>query len=157
MQATGEIFCVSTASQMKKKRKSRWKNGVIRRKKSCSHLNSKDNPNTAESGDGEEDEEEEDVKLAESEDPEKMKDVECESMEVDECARAEGPTDSTEVVQNNISESWDIDNTTSTVDEVVSVETVQNNVTDVQNDVQASENTEPKRTEPIAEDSSGMG
>ncbi|KAK7158169.1 hypothetical protein R3I93_009389 [Phoxinus phoxinus] len=147
---------INTASQMKKKRKSRWKNGIIRRKKYCSHLNSKDNPNTAESGDGEEDEEEDDVKLAESEDPEKMKDVECESMEADECARAEGPTESGEVVQNNISERWDIDNTTSAVDEVLSVETVQSNVTDVQNDVQASENTEPERTEPIAEDSSGV-
>ncbi|KAK7146908.1 hypothetical protein R3I94_009676 [Phoxinus phoxinus] len=147
---------INTASQMKKKRKSRWKNGIIRRKKSCSHLNSKDNPNTAESGDGEEDEEEDDVKLAESEDPEKMKDVECESMEADECARAEGPTESGEVVQNNISERWDIDNTTSAVDEVVSVETIQSNVTDVQNDVQASENTEPEKTEPIAEDSSGV-
>ncbi|CAM4704056.1 unnamed protein product [Leuciscus chuanchicus] len=147
---------INTASQMKKKRKSRWKNGFIRRKKSCSNLNSKDNPNTAESEDGEGDEEEYDVKLAESEDPEKMKDVECESMEADEFSRAEGPTEYTEVVQNNISERWDIDNTTSTVDEVVSVETVQNNVSDVQNDVQASENTEPKRTEPIAEDSSGM-
>jgi len=157
MQASGEIFCVSTASQMKKKRKGRWKNGFIRKKKACSHLNSKDNPNTAESGDGEEDEEEDDVKLAESEDPEKMKDVECESMEADECARADGLPESTEVVQNNISERCDLDNTTSTVDEVVSVETVQNNVTNVQNDVQAPENTEPKRTEPIVEDSSGMG
>ncbi|XP_077070914.1 ATPase family AAA domain-containing protein 2 isoform X2 [Siphateles boraxobius] len=147
---------INTASQMKKKRKSRWKNGVIRRKKSCSHLNSKDNPNTAESGDGEDDEEDYDVKLAESDDPEKMKDVECETMEADECARAEGLTESTEVVQNDISERWDIDNTTSAVGEVVSVETVQNNVTDVQNDVQASENTELKRTEPIAEDSRGM-
>uniref|UniRef100_A0A673MYW3 ATPase family AAA domain-containing protein 2 n=1 Tax=Sinocyclocheilus rhinocerous TaxID=307959 RepID=A0A673MYW3_9TELE len=84
-----EIFCLSTASQMKKKRKNRWKNGFIRRKKSCSNLNSKDNHNTAESGD-EEEEEEEDGKLAESEDAEKMKDVECESMETDGCALCMG-------------------------------------------------------------------
>lgn len=134
---------------MKKKRKNRWRNGVIRRKKSCSHL--KDNPNTAESGDEDEDEDD-DGKLAESEDPEKMKDVECESMEADECA------ESTAVVQNNISnEGREHDNTTSAVDEVVSVETVQNNATDGHNDVQASESTEPKRTEPSAEDSSGVG
>lgn len=142
---------------MKKKRKNRWRNGFIRRKKSCSHLNSKDNPNTAESGDEEEDEDD-DGKLAESEDPEKMKDVECESMEADECARAEEPTESTAEVRNNISnEGREHDNATSAVDEVVSVETVQNNATDGQNDVQASESTEPKRTEPSAEDSSGMG
>ncbi|XP_051720603.1 ATPase family AAA domain-containing protein 2-like isoform X2 [Ctenopharyngodon idella] len=147
---------INTASQMKKKRKNRWRNGFIRRKKSCSHLNSKDNPNTAESGDEEEDEDD-DGKLAESEDPEKMKDVECESMEADECARAEEPTESTAEVRNNISnEGREHDNATSAVDEVVSVETVQNNATDGQNDVQASESSEPKRTEPSAEDSSGM-
>uniref|UniRef100_A0A8C1IHF2 ATPase family AAA domain-containing protein 2 n=1 Tax=Cyprinus carpio TaxID=7962 RepID=A0A8C1IHF2_CYPCA len=116
-----------TASQMKKKRKNRWRNGFIRRKKSCSHLNSKDNPNTAESGDEEEDEEE-DGKLAESEDPEKMKDVECESMETDCCARTEEPLESTAVAQNNniSNEGQECDNTASAIDE----------------------STEPKRTGP---------
>ncbi|XP_067304167.1 ATPase family AAA domain-containing protein 2-like isoform X1 [Pseudorasbora parva] len=148
---------INTASQIKKKRKSRWKNGFIRRKKSCSYLNSKDNSNAAESGDGEEDEEEDDGKLAESEDPEKIKDLECESMEADVSVRADGATESTEVVQNNNSnEGGEHDNTISSVDEVASVETVQNNATDGQNDVQASESIEAKRTEPCAEDSSGM-
>uniref|UniRef100_A0A673MSJ9 ATPase family AAA domain-containing protein 2 n=1 Tax=Sinocyclocheilus rhinocerous TaxID=307959 RepID=A0A673MSJ9_9TELE len=138
--AVNEIFCLSTASQMKKKRKNRWKNGFIRRKKSCSNLNSKDNHNTAESGD-EEEEEEEDGKLAESEDAEKMKDVECESMETDGCARAEEPTESTAVAQNyNIpNEGQEPDNTASAEDEVVNVETIQNNATDGHNDVQESE------------------
>ncbi|XP_050988099.1 ATPase family AAA domain-containing protein 2-like isoform X2 [Labeo rohita] len=144
---------INTASQMKKKRKNRWRNGFIRRKKSCSNLNSKDNPNTAESGDEEEDEEE-DGKLAESEDPEKMKDVECESMETEACA--EGSTESTAVAQNNnISNEGQGDNTASAVEEVINVETVQNNATDGQNDVQESESTEPKRTEPSAEDNTG--
>uniref|UniRef100_A0A8C1WZQ3 ATPase family AAA domain-containing protein 2 n=1 Tax=Cyprinus carpio TaxID=7962 RepID=A0A8C1WZQ3_CYPCA len=114
------------------KRKNRWRNGFIRRKKSCSNLNSKDNPNTAESGD-EEEEEEEDGKLAESEDAEKMKDVECESMDTDGCARAEEATESTAVAQNNNipNEGQEPDNTASAEDEVVNVETVQNNATDV--------------------------
>uniref|UniRef100_A0A8C1ZFB1 ATPase family AAA domain-containing protein 2 n=1 Tax=Cyprinus carpio TaxID=7962 RepID=A0A8C1ZFB1_CYPCA len=135
--------------QMKKKRKNRWRNGFIRRKKSCSNLNSKDNPNTAESGD-EEEEEEEDGKLAESEDAEKMKDVECESMDTDGCARAEEATESTAVAQNNNipNEGQEPDNTASAEDEVVNVETVQNNATDGHNDVQESEGSEPKRTEP---------
>uniref|UniRef100_A0A8C1MC41 ATPase family AAA domain-containing protein 2 n=1 Tax=Cyprinus carpio TaxID=7962 RepID=A0A8C1MC41_CYPCA len=99
---------------------------------SCSNLNSKDNPNTAESED-EEEEEEEDGKLAESEDAEKMKDVECESMETDGCARAEEATESTAVAQNNNipNEGQEPDNTASAEDEVVNVETVQNNATDV--------------------------
>uniref|UniRef100_A0A672S375 ATPase family AAA domain containing 2 n=1 Tax=Sinocyclocheilus grahami TaxID=75366 RepID=A0A672S375_SINGR len=120
MWAVSEIFCLSTASQMKKKRKNRWKNGFIRRKKSCSNLNSKDNHNTAESGD-EDEEEEEDGKLSESEDAEKMKDVECESMETDGCARTEEPTESTAVAQNyNIpNEGQEPDNTASAEDEVV--------------------------------------
>lgn len=139
---------------MKKKRKNRWRNGFLRRKRSCSHLNSKDN--TIESGDEEEDEED-DGKLAESRDPEKMKDVECELMEADECARAEGPTEFTAAVQNNSNEGREHDNTASAVDEVVNVETVQNIATDGKNDVQASESTEPKRTEASAEDSSGTG
>uniref|UniRef100_A0A8C2BY57 ATPase family AAA domain-containing protein 2 n=1 Tax=Cyprinus carpio TaxID=7962 RepID=A0A8C2BY57_CYPCA len=124
----------NTASQMKKKRKNRWRNGFIRRKKSCSHLNSKDNPNTAESGDEEEDEEE-DGKLAESEDPEKMKDVECESMETDCCARTEEPLESTAVAQNNniSNEGQECDNTASAIDEVISVETTQNNAINGQN------------------------
>uniref|UniRef100_A0A671MLB0 ATPase family AAA domain-containing protein 2 n=1 Tax=Sinocyclocheilus anshuiensis TaxID=1608454 RepID=A0A671MLB0_9TELE len=140
---------ISPPSQMKKKRKNRWKNGFIRRKKSCSNLNSKDNHNTAESGD-EEEEEEEDGNLAESEDAEKMKDVECESMETDGCARAEEPTESTVVAQNyNIpNEGQEPDNTASAEDEVVNVETIQNNATDGHNDVQESESSEPKRTEP---------
>uniref|UniRef100_A0A673MXZ3 ATPase family AAA domain-containing protein 2-like n=1 Tax=Sinocyclocheilus rhinocerous TaxID=307959 RepID=A0A673MXZ3_9TELE len=147
---------INTASQMKKKRKNRWKNGFIRRKKSCSNLNSKDNHNTAESGD-EEEEEEEDGKLAESEDAEKMKDVECESMETDGCARAEEPTESTAVAQNyNIpNEGQEPDNTASAEDEVVNVETIQNNATDGHNDVQESESSEPKRTRPSAEDNTG--
>ncbi|XP_016313784.1 ATPase family AAA domain-containing protein 2 isoform X4 [Sinocyclocheilus anshuiensis] len=147
---------INTASQMKKKRKNRWKNGFIRRKKSCSNLNSKDNHNTAESGD-EEEEEEEDGNLAESEDAEKMKDVECESMETDGCARAEEPTESTVVAQNyNIpNEGQEPDNTASAEDEVVNVETIQNNATDGHNDVQESESSEPKRTEPSAEDNTG--
>ncbi|KAL0171453.1 hypothetical protein M9458_031764, partial [Cirrhinus mrigala] len=140
---------------MKKKRKNRWRNGFIRRKKSCSNLNSKDNPNTAESGDEEEDDEE-DGKLAESEDPEKMKDVECESMETEACA--EGPTESTAVAQNNnIPNEGQANHTGSAVEEVINVETVQNNATDGQNDVQESESTEPKRTEPSAEDNAGTG
>uniref|UniRef100_A0A673J392 ATPase family AAA domain-containing protein 2 n=1 Tax=Sinocyclocheilus rhinocerous TaxID=307959 RepID=A0A673J392_9TELE len=111
---------ISPPSQMKKKRKNRWKNGFICRKKSCSHLNSKDNPNTAESGDEEEDEEE-DGKLAESEDPEKMKDVECESMETDCCARTEEPSESTAVAQNNniTNEGQERGNTASALDEVM--------------------------------------
>ncbi|XP_026084340.1 ATPase family AAA domain-containing protein 2-like isoform X1 [Carassius auratus] len=147
---------INSASQMKKKRKNRWRNGVIRRKKSCSHLNSKDNPNTTESGDEEEDEEE-DGKLAESEDPEKMKDVECESMETDCCARTEEPSESTAVAQNNniLNEGQEHDNTASAVDEVMSVETNQNNAINGQNGVQESESTEPKRTEPSAEDIPG--
>uniref|UniRef100_A0A672S2L0 ATPase family AAA domain containing 2 n=1 Tax=Sinocyclocheilus grahami TaxID=75366 RepID=A0A672S2L0_SINGR len=151
-----EIFCLSTASQMKKKRKNRWKNGFIRRKKSCSNLNSKDNHNTAESGD-EDEEEEEDGKLSESEDAEKMKDVECESMETDGCARTEEPTESTAVAQNyNIpNEGQEPDNTASAEDEVVNVETIQNNATDGHNDVQESESSEPKRTEPSAENNTG--
>uniref|UniRef100_A0A8C2C3D2 ATPase family AAA domain-containing protein 2 n=1 Tax=Cyprinus carpio TaxID=7962 RepID=A0A8C2C3D2_CYPCA len=146
----------NTASQMKKKRKNRWRNGFIRRKKSCSHLNSKDNPNTAESGDEEEDEEE-DGKLAESEDPEKMKDVECESMETDCCARTEEPLESTAVAQNNniSNEGQECDNTASAIDEVISVETTQNNAINGQNGVQESESTEPKRTGPSAEDNTG--
>uniref|UniRef100_A0A9J7XUB5 ATPase family AAA domain-containing protein 2 n=1 Tax=Cyprinus carpio carpio TaxID=630221 RepID=A0A9J7XUB5_CYPCA len=149
MQAVNEMFCLFTASQMKKKRKNRWRNGFIRRKKSCSHLNSKDNPNTAESGDEEEDEEE-DGKLAESEDPEKMKDVECESMETDCCARTEEPLESTAVAQNNniSNEGQECDNTASAIDEVISVETTQNNAINGQNGVQESESTEPKRTGP---------
>uniref|UniRef100_A0A8C1SJM5 ATPase family AAA domain-containing protein 2 n=1 Tax=Cyprinus carpio TaxID=7962 RepID=A0A8C1SJM5_CYPCA len=145
-------------SQMKKKRKNRWRNGFIRRKKSCSHLNSKDNPNTAESGDEEEDEEE-DGKLAESEDPEKMKDVECESMETDCCARTEEPLESTAVAQNNniSNEGQECDNTASAIDEVISVETTQNNAINGQNGVQESESTEPKRTGPSAEDNTGTG
>uniref|UniRef100_A0A8C1X260 ATPase family AAA domain-containing protein 2 n=1 Tax=Cyprinus carpio TaxID=7962 RepID=A0A8C1X260_CYPCA len=144
--------------QMKKKRKNRWRNGFIRRKKSCSNLNSKDNPNTAESGD-EEEEEEEDGKLAESEDAEKMKDVECESMDTDGCARAEEATESTAVAQNNNipNEGQEPDNTASAEDEVVNVETVQNNATDGHNDVQESEGSEPKRTEPSAEDNTETG
>ncbi|XP_016338700.1 ATPase family AAA domain-containing protein 2-like isoform X3 [Sinocyclocheilus anshuiensis] len=147
---------INTASQMKKKRKNRWKNGFIRRKKSCSHLNSKDNPNTAESGDEEEDEEE-DGKLAESEDPEKMKDVECESMETDCCARTEEPSESTAVAQNNNipNEGRERGNTASAVDEVMSVETAQNNAINGQNGVQESESTETKRSEPSAEDNTG--
>lgn len=143
---------------MKKKRKNRWRNGFIRRKKSCSNLNSKDNPNTAESGDEEEDEEE-DGKLAESEDPEEMKDAECESLETDGCAHAEKPTESTAVAQNNNipNEGQEPDNTASAEDEVVNVETVQNNATDGHNDVQESESSEPKRTEPSAEDNTGTG
>uniref|UniRef100_A0A8C2CMG6 ATPase family AAA domain-containing protein 2 n=1 Tax=Cyprinus carpio TaxID=7962 RepID=A0A8C2CMG6_CYPCA len=138
--------------------KNRWRNGFIRRKKSCSNLNSKDNPNTAESGD-EEEEEEEDGKLAESEDAEKMKDVECESMETDGCARAEEATESTAVAQNNNipNEGQEPDNTASAEDEVVNVETVQNNATDGHNDVQESEGSEPKRTEPSAEDNTETG
>uniref|UniRef100_A0A673J2N2 ATPase family AAA domain-containing protein 2 n=1 Tax=Sinocyclocheilus rhinocerous TaxID=307959 RepID=A0A673J2N2_9TELE len=156
MQAVNEMFCLSTASQMKKKRKNRWKNGFICRKKSCSHLNSKDNPNTAESGDEEEDEEE-DGKLAESEDPEKMKDVECESMETDCCARTEEPSESTAVAQNNniTNEGQERGNTASALDEVMSVETTQNNAINGQNGVQESESTETKRTEPSAEDNTG--
>uniref|UniRef100_A0A672S2B6 ATPase family AAA domain containing 2 n=1 Tax=Sinocyclocheilus grahami TaxID=75366 RepID=A0A672S2B6_SINGR len=156
MWAVSEIFCLSTASQMKKKRKNRWKNGFIRRKKSCSNLNSKDNHNTAESGD-EDEEEEEDGKLSESEDAEKMKDVECESMETDGCARTEEPTESTAVAQNyNIpNEGQEPDNTASAEDEVVNVETIQNNATDGHNDVQESESSEPKRTEPSAENNTG--
>uniref|UniRef100_A0A8C1SIL5 ATPase family AAA domain-containing protein 2 n=1 Tax=Cyprinus carpio TaxID=7962 RepID=A0A8C1SIL5_CYPCA len=156
MQAVNEMFCLFTASQMKKKRKNRWRNGFIRRKKSCSHLNSKDNPNTAESGDEEEDEEE-DGKLAESEDPEKMKDVECESMETDCCARTEEPLESTAVAQNNniSNEGQECDNTASAIDEVISVETTQNNAINGQNGVQESESTEPKRTGPSAEDNTG--
>ncbi|XP_016137521.1 ATPase family AAA domain-containing protein 2-like [Sinocyclocheilus grahami] len=144
------------SSQMKKKRKNRWKNGFIRRKKSCSNLNSKDNHNTAESGD-EDEEEEEDGKLSESEDAEKMKDVECESMETDGCARTEEPTESTAVAQNyNIpNEGQEPDNTASAEDEVVNVETIQNNATDGHNDVQESESSEPKRTEPSAENNTG--
>ncbi|XP_016375636.1 ATPase family AAA domain-containing protein 2-like isoform X3 [Sinocyclocheilus rhinocerous] len=147
---------INTASQMKKKRKNRWKNGFICRKKSCSHLNSKDNPNTAESGDEEEDEEE-DGKLAESEDPEKMKDVECESMETDCCARTEEPSESTAVAQNNniTNEGQERGNTASALDEVMSVETTQNNAINGQNGVQESESTETKRTEPSAEDNTG--
>ncbi|KAF4102852.1 ATPase family AAA domain-containing protein 2-like isoform X1 [Onychostoma macrolepis] len=147
---------INTASQMKKKRKNRWRNGFIRRKKSCSNLNSKDNPNTAESGDEEEDEEE-DGKQAESEDPEKMKDAECESMETDGCARAEDPTESTAVAQNNNipNEGQEPDNAASAEDEDVNVETVHNDVTDCHNDVQESESSEPKRTEPSAEDNTG--
>uniref|UniRef100_A0A8C1MC52 ATPase family AAA domain-containing protein 2 n=1 Tax=Cyprinus carpio TaxID=7962 RepID=A0A8C1MC52_CYPCA len=138
--------------------KNRWRNGFIRRKKSCSNLNSKDNPNTAESED-EEEEEEEDGKLAESEDAEKMKDVECESMETDGCARAEEATESTAVAQNNNipNEGQEPDNTASAEDEVVNVETVQNNATDGHNDVQESEGSEPKRTEPSAEDNTETG
>uniref|UniRef100_A0A672SWL8 ATPase family AAA domain-containing protein 2 n=1 Tax=Sinocyclocheilus grahami TaxID=75366 RepID=A0A672SWL8_SINGR len=122
-------------AQMKKKRKNRWKNGFIHRKKSCSHLNSKDNLNTAESGDEEEDEEE-DGKLAESEDPEKMKDVECESVETDCCARTEEPSESTAVAQNNNipNEGQERGNTASAVDEVMSVETAQNNAINGQNE-----------------------
>ncbi|XP_016095717.1 ATPase family AAA domain-containing protein 2 isoform X1 [Sinocyclocheilus grahami] len=147
---------INTASQMKKKRKNRWKNGFIHRKKSCSHLNSKDNLNTAESGDEEEDEEE-DGKLAESEDPEKMKDVECESVETDCCARTEEPSESTAVAQNNNipNEGQERGNTASAVDEVMSVETAQNNAINGQNGVQESESTETKRTEPSAEDNTG--
>lgn len=143
---------------MKKKRKNRWRNGFIRRKKSCSNLNSKDNPNTAESGD-EEEEEEEDGKLAESEDAEKMKDVECESMETDCCARTEEPLESTAVAQNNniSNEGQECDNTASAIDEVISVETTQNNAINGQNGVQESESTEPKRTGPSAEDNTGTG
>lgn len=157
MQAVNEIFCLSTASQMKKKRKNRWRNGFIHRKKSCSNLNSKDNTNTAESGD--EEDEEEDGKLAESEDPEKMKDAACESMETDGCARAEEPTESTAVAQNNNipNEGQEPDNIASAEDEVINVETVQNNATDGHNDVQESESSEPKRTEPSAEDNTGTG
>uniref|UniRef100_A0A672SUW1 ATPase family AAA domain-containing protein 2 n=1 Tax=Sinocyclocheilus grahami TaxID=75366 RepID=A0A672SUW1_SINGR len=156
MQDVNEMFCLSTASQMKKKRKNRWKNGFIHRKKSCSHLNSKDNLNTAESGDEEEDEEE-DGKLAESEDPEKMKDVECESVETDCCARTEEPSESTAVAQNNNipNEGQERGNTASAVDEVMSVETAQNNAINGQNGVQESESTETKRTEPSAEDNTG--
>uniref|UniRef100_A0A8C2CLG0 ATPase family AAA domain-containing protein 2 n=1 Tax=Cyprinus carpio TaxID=7962 RepID=A0A8C2CLG0_CYPCA len=80
-------------------------------------------------------------KLAESEDAEKMKDVECESMETDGCARAEEATESTAVAQNNNipNEGQEPDNTASAEDEVVNVETVQNNATDGHNDVQESE------------------
>ncbi|XP_059424310.1 ATPase family AAA domain-containing protein 2-like isoform X1 [Carassius carassius] len=147
---------MNTASQMKKKRKNRWRNGFIRRKKSCSNLNSKD-PNTAESGD-EEEEEDEDGKLAESEDAENMKDVECESMETDGCTRAEEPTESSAVAQNNNipNDGQEPDNTGSIAeDEVINIETVQNNATDGHNDVQESEGSEPKRTEPSAEDNTG--
>lgn len=153
MQAVNEIFCLSTASQMKKKRKNRWRNGFIRRTKSCSNLNSKDNPNTAESG-----EEEEDGKLSESEDPNKMKDVECESMENDGCARAKEPTQSTAVAQNNNipNEGQEPHNTASAEDEVVNVEIVHNNATDGHND-EESESSEAKKTEPIAEDNTGTG
>lgn len=135
---------------MKKKRKNRWKNGIINKKK-CSHVNSKDNSNIAESGDEEEDEEE-DGKPAESEDPEKMKDVECETMEVEE------PTTSTSVVQkiNFVSEEQE-DNTAAAVDEVVNIENVQINTADKQHDVQPLDNNEPKRTEPIVEDDTEMG
>uniref|UniRef100_A0A671ME99 ATPase family AAA domain-containing protein 2-like n=1 Tax=Sinocyclocheilus anshuiensis TaxID=1608454 RepID=A0A671ME99_9TELE len=100
---------------------------------------------------------EEDGNLAESEDAEKMKDVECESMETDGCARAEEPTESTVVAQNyNIpNEGQEPDNTASAEDEVVNVETIQNNATDGHNDVQESESSEPKRTEPSAEDNTG--
>ncbi|KAL1259935.1 hypothetical protein QQF64_010512 [Cirrhinus molitorella] len=146
---------INSASQMKKKRKNRWRNGVIRRKRSCSNLNSKDNPNT-ESGDEEEDEEE-DGKLAESEDPEKMKDVECESMETEACVHVEGPTESTAVAQsNNIPNGeQEHDNTASAVHEVINLETVHNNATDGQNDVQEPESNDPKRMEPSAEDNTG--
>uniref|UniRef100_A0A8C1X2E2 ATPase family AAA domain-containing protein 2 n=1 Tax=Cyprinus carpio TaxID=7962 RepID=A0A8C1X2E2_CYPCA len=80
-------------------------------------------------------------KLAESEDAEKMKDVECESMDTDGCARAEEATESTAVAQNNNipNEGQEPDNTASAEDEVVNVETVQNNATDGHNDVQESE------------------
>uniref|UniRef100_A0A673MXZ7 ATPase family AAA domain-containing protein 2 n=1 Tax=Sinocyclocheilus rhinocerous TaxID=307959 RepID=A0A673MXZ7_9TELE len=91
------------------------------------------------------------------EDAEKMKDVECESMETDGCARAEEPTESTAVAQNyNIpNEGQEPDNTASAEDEVVNVETIQNNATDGHNDVQESESSEPKRTRPSAEDNTG--
>ncbi|XP_043116667.1 ATPase family AAA domain-containing protein 2-like isoform X2 [Puntigrus tetrazona] len=146
---------INTASQMKKKRKNRWRNGFIRRKKTSSNMNSKDNPNTAESGD-EEEEEEEDGKL-ESEDAEKMRDVECESMETDGCAQAEEPTESTAVAQNNNipNDGQEPDNTASAEDKVINVETVQNNATADHNDVQDSESSEPKRTELNAEDNTG--
>uniref|UniRef100_A0A9J7Z487 ATPase family AAA domain-containing protein 2 n=1 Tax=Cyprinus carpio carpio TaxID=630221 RepID=A0A9J7Z487_CYPCA len=93
---------------------------------------------------------EEDGKLAESEDPEKMKDVECESMETDCCARTEEPLESTAVAQNNniSNEGQECDNTASAIDEVISVETTQNNAINGQNGVQESESTEPKRTGP---------
>ncbi len=141
---------------MKKKRKNRWKNGFIHRTKSCSNLNSKDNHNTAE--ESEEEDEEKDGKLSESEDPRKIKDVECESMETDGCARAEEPTESTAVAQNNNipNEGQEPDNTASAEDEVVNVETVQSNATDGHND-EESESSEPKKTEPIAEDNTGTG
>ncbi|XP_073782714.1 ATPase family AAA domain-containing protein 2 isoform X1 [Danio rerio] len=140
---------INTASQMKKKRKNRWKNGFISKKK-CSHVNSKDNSNIAESGDEEEDEDE-DGKPAESEDLEKMRDAECETMEV------EGPTTSTSVVQKItfVSEEQE-DNTAAAVNEVVNVENVQINASGEQNDVQPLDNNEPKRTEPGAEDDTEM-
>ncbi len=136
---------------MKKKRKNRWKNGFIHRTKTCSNLNSKDNHNTAEES-GEEDEEK-DGKLSESEDPGKIKDVECESMETDGSARAEEPTESTAVAQNN---NIPNEGQEPAEDEVVNVETVQSNATDGHND-EESESSEPKKTEPIAEDNTGTG
>ncbi len=79
-------------------------------------------------------------------------------METDGCARAEEPTESTAVAQNNNipNEGQEPDNTASAEDEVVNVETVQNNATDGHND-EESESSEPKKTEPIAEDNTGTG
>lgn len=149
-----KICFLSLASQKKKKRKNTWKNGFIRRKKTSSHLNSKDNPNTGESGDEEEDEdEEEDGKQAETEDAENMKDTECELMEVDGCARAEGPAESTSNagVENNLNTNEE------TLDECAT-STVYMNGEALQNgDVHPAESTRTKRTELTSEDNTGTG
>ncbi|XP_051574351.1 ATPase family AAA domain-containing protein 2-like isoform X2 [Myxocyprinus asiaticus] len=145
----------NTASRKKKKsqwRKNRWKNGFIGKKKYSPHLHSRDNPNTAESGEEEEDEEEEvDGKLAENEAAEKMKESECETMNVDSCACAENPTESSPNTEtqdiHKPNEGGQHGNTASVVQVVTNGETVQNE----QNDAHPTE-----RAELSADDSTGM-
>lgn len=127
-------------------------------------MNSRDNTNTAESGDEEEDEEEdeEDGKPVENEHAEKLNDTECESMEVDGCARAKGPgeSNSNTGVQNdhNTNDAREHDGAASEADRVMNGETVQNSDATVgQNDVQPAESTKSKRAELSSEDNTGTG
>lgn len=83
-------------------------------------------------------------------------------MEVDGCARAEDPTESTSntEVQNNLNtnEETQDDSAATAVDRVVNGETLQNGVATVsQNDVHATESTKSKKTELTSEDSTGTG
>lgn len=89
-----------------------------------------------------------------------MKDTECELMEVDGCASAEGPAESTSNagVENNLNTNEETLDECATSTVYMNGEALQNgDVTVGQNDVHPAESTRTKRTELTSEDNTGTG